>query len=262
MADLAHAVHGPRDGPVVVLLHGFPFDRAMWRFQLGALTGNGYRVVLPDLPGAGQTDVDAAATVDSMADDVERLLVRLKIGKATVVGFSMGGYVALAFAVRHASKLAGLVLIDTRSGADTAEAKAKRDATITDVQAHGVRGLATGMLPKQLTETTRTQQRLLVDEVRAMMLRQPKAGVAAALGALRDRPDRTDALLGITAPSLVLVGEHDPITPPSDAQAMASALPKSTHKVIPGAAHLTPMEQPRLVTEALLDWLESHAPPA
>jgi 3-oxoadipate enol-lactonase len=260
MVDLAHAVHGPKDGPVVVLLHGFPLDRRMWRFQIGALTGNGYRLILPDLVGHGQTDPVEITAVDTMADDVAALLERLHIPKAIVAGFSMGGYVALALAERHPQRLAGLILLDTRAGADSAEAKAKRNTTLQEVEERGTRVVAAAMAPKMFTEATRTRQRLLAEEVRDMMLKQSKLGVMAAIAALRDRPDRTPALRQIQVPTLILVGDHDAVTPPSEAQAMAAAVPGAKLVTIPGAAHLAPMEQPEAVTTALLDWLDVVAP--
>jgi pimeloyl-ACP methyl ester carboxylesterase len=265
VADLSYAVHGPRDGPALLLIHGFPFDRAMWRFQVAPLTAAGYRVVVAELPGFGRSEVVGSQeapleSVDAMAAQLLHLLDRLRIAKAVPVGFSMGGYVALAVAAKAKERLSGLVLIDTKAEADSAEAKAKRDEAIAGVQAHGTRSLAMAMMEKQLTEATRTSERLLAEEVRAMMLRQPKATVAAALKAMRDRPDRRDLLPSLDCPVLVLVGEHDKVTPLDSAKTMLGASRKGELKVIEGAAHLTPMERPDEVNEALLDWLRRAVP--
>ena len=92
-----------------------------------------------------------------------------------------------------------------------------------------------------------------------MMLKQPKAGVLGALAAMRDRPDRRDALKGIQVPVLVLVGEKDTVTPPAAAQVIAD-LSRGELKTIPGAAHLSPMERPDDVNDALLEWLKANAP--
>lgn len=265
MADLSYAVHGPRDGPAVLLIHGFPFDRAMWRFQIPALTSAGYRVVVPDLPGFGHSEDPgrkevALASVEAIAAELVRLLDRLRIAKCVVSGFSMGGYVALAVAAQVPTRLSGLVLIDTRAEADSTEGKAKRDATIAQVQKEGPRGLAMSLLAGQLTEATRKDERLLVEEVRTMMLRQPKASYVAALTAMRDRPDRHALLLTLSCPALVLVGDQDKVTPVESAKAMASALKDAELHVIAGAAHLSPMEQPDQVNEHLVAWLVKHLP--
>ncbi|HJQ93936.1 MAG TPA: alpha/beta hydrolase [Candidatus Thermoplasmatota archaeon] len=267
MADQSYAVHGPRDGPALLLIHGFPFDRAMWRFQVAPLTAAGYRVVVAELPGFGRTEevgspVKPLESVDAMAADLLRLLDRLRIAKAVPVGFSMGGYVALALAAQAKDRLAGLVLVDTRAEADSEEARKKRDATIADVQEHGTRSLAMAMIAGQLTEATRSTERLLTEEVRAMMLRQPKAAVAAGLKAMRDRPDRRDLLPSLACPVLILVGDQDKVTPLDSAKTMLGASRKGELKVIEGAAHLSPMERPDDVNEALLDWLRRHVPVA
>lgn len=265
MPGLSHAVHGPRDGPAVLLVHGFPFDRAMWRFQVGPLTSAGYRVVVADLPGFGRMEEVAAPvapldSVDAMAAELWRLLDRLRIAKAAVVGFSMGGYVALAMAAQEPSRLLGLALLDTRAEADSEAGRAKRDEAIAQVLAQGTRPLAAAMMANQLTEATRASERLLAEEVRAMMLRQPKATVAAALKALRDRPDRRDLLPTLDAPVLVVVGDQDKVTPLDSAKTMLGAARRGELKVVEGAAHLSPMERPDEVNEALLGWLRSHVP--
>lgn len=259
MADLAHAVHGPRDGPALLLVHGFPFDHAMWRFQLAPLTAAGYRVVVPDLPGFGRSE-GSMGPMDDVARGLLRLLDRLHVQRVLPVGFSMGGYVTLALAAQAPERLLGLALVDTRAEPDPPEGKAKRDATIADVQAHGTRGLAMAMLAAQLTEATRKGERLLAEEVRAMMLRQPKAAVAAALAAMRDRPDRRELLPSLPCPVLAVVGEQDTVIPPAAAKAMAEAAKDGEAVVVPGAAHLSPMERPDEVNEALLDWLRRKVP--
>lgn len=257
MADLAHQVYGPREGPAVLLVHGFPFDRRMWRFQANALASAGLRVIAPDLAGFGQSDGASHTTMDAHARDLVALLDRLRVPKATVCGFSMGGYVALAFAAAAPDRLEGLVLIDTRAGADTPEGKAKREAVMADVQAHGTRGLVAKQIETQLTEATRKAQRLLVEEVRDLMLRQPKASVLAALQAMRDRPDRLALLRQLKVPALVVVGAEDKVTPPEAAKEMAGALLNAEMQVIEGAAHLTPMERPHEVNQAIIDWFAS-----
>jgi pimeloyl-ACP methyl ester carboxylesterase len=221
VAELAHSVHGPRDGPAVLLVHGFPFDGRMWRFQIGPLTAAGYRVVVPDLAGFGRSEGSSFATMEEAALDLLALLDRLHVEHAVAVGFSMGGYVALALAGLAPRRLSGLALVDTRAEADSPEAKAKRDQTVAQVQANGPRTLAMAMLANQLSEATRRDRRLLAEEVRGMMLRQPKAAVVAALQAMRDRPDRRDLLRGLQVPCLVVVGEKDPVTPPAAAHVMA-----------------------------------------
>ena len=116
-------------GQPVLLLHGFPFDRTLWREQVETLKDS-YRVVTPDLRGLGETEAtDEPATMEEMARDVAALLDELKITRAVVGGLSMGGYVALAFYRLFPRRVRALVLADTRAQADTEDAKRTREET-------------------------------------------------------------------------------------------------------------------------------------
>src|SRR5258706_3195117 len=125
---LAHSDDGR--GSPVVLLHAFPLDGRMWDAQKEALAGN-HRVVVPDFAGFGRSrDREPRASLDEHADDVAELLSGLGIERATVLGLSMGGYIALAFARRHPGRLLGLGLADTRAAPDSPEGRAARDQNI------------------------------------------------------------------------------------------------------------------------------------
>src|SRR4029077_2661268 len=125
-------------GLPVVLLHAFPFDRSMWKPQLGPLSADGFRLLVPDLPEFGDTTPGTEVfTIEGGADVIAEFLEAINVEKAVVVGLSMGGYVAMAFARRHPGMLAGLILADTKAAPDDAEAKAKRDQLIADVKGTG-----------------------------------------------------------------------------------------------------------------------------
>ena len=116
-------------GSPVVFLHGFPFDRSMWREQAEALSAT-CRVVAPDLRGHGETTVvNDPATMEEMAEDVAALLNGLGMERAVVCGLSMGGYVALAFFRKYSERVRALILADTRPQADTDEGRRAREET-------------------------------------------------------------------------------------------------------------------------------------
>lgn len=229
-------------GTPVVLLHAFPLDRTMWRGQLDALS-DAARVLTLDLPGFGES-APAAFTVDSAADVVADFLTALGIEKAVVGGLSMGGYVALAFARRHANRLLGLILADTRAEPDDATGKANRAKTISLAEEKGAVGVADMMIPKVLSEQTRTTKPDVAELVRSIAARQSTGAVVAALAALRDRPDAVPGLAAVTVPALVLVGEYDAVTPPLASAALAGGLPHAELTHIPGAGHLSNLENP------------------
>jgi pimeloyl-ACP methyl ester carboxylesterase len=241
-------------GPALVLLHAFPFDSSMWEPQLAALAGAA-RVIAPDLPGFGASPA-APFTIEGVADLVAEFLGALSIPKATVCGLSMGGYVALALARKHADKLAGLILADTRAGADDAAAKVNRDKAIATVTEKGTAALFEGMAPKVLSEHTHATKPEVVTKAKDIAAKQPAAGVAAALAALRDRPDANAGLASIAVPTLVIVGEYDTVTPPLYAAHLAGQIRGSTLVHIPGAGHLSNIENAGAFNEAVKSFLK------
>ena len=248
-------------GEPLVLLHGFPHDRTLWSQQRIALASRA-RCITPDLAGFGESALHEHVTIDAYADDVMRLLDHLGVERAIIGGLSMGGYVALACWRRHAARVSGLILSDTKSTGDTDEAKRKRDEMIALVERDGVQALAAAQITGMVGKRTRESNPALVDLVRTMMERQPADAVIAALRALRDRPDATPDLTTITVPTLILVGDEDVITPPTDARAMFAALPSAAEAqldIIAGAGHASCVERPAAVTHAIADFLAARA---
>jgi 3-oxoadipate enol-lactonase len=241
-------------GPAVVMLHGFPFNRSMWRGQTEALRAT-RRVVAPDLRGHGGTTVAETATMEEMADDVAALFDKLNIERATVAGLSMGGYVALAFFRKYARRVGALVLADTRAVADTEEAKRTREETARRALAEGMEQIADAMLPKLLSKETRERRPEVVERVRAMMLATRPVGAAAALRGMALRRDQTGLLPEIKVPTLVVVGSEDMITPPSDAEAMCAKMEGSRLARIEGAGHVSNLERPEEFNRALVEFL-------
>jgi len=240
-------------GPALVLLHAFPFDHTMWEPQLAALAGVA-RVIAPDLPGFGESTA-APFAIEGVADLVAEFLGALNVPKATVCGLSMGGYVALALARTHADKLAGLILADTRAGVDDSAAKANRDKAIATVTEKGTAALFEGMAPKVLSEHTHASKPEVVARAKAIVAKQPAASVAAALAALRDRPDANAGLKDIAVPTLVIVGEYDIVTPPLYAAHLAGQIRGSALVHIPGAGHLSNIENAEAFNDAIKSFL-------
>ncbi len=250
-------------GMPVVFLHGFPLDRTMWSHQRTSLAPRA-RCIVPDLRGFGESEAAAPYSIDQYADDVVALLDTLEIESAIICGLSMGGYIALALWRRHPSRVRGLVLCDTRATADTAEGRAGRDAAIELALAEGASAIADKQVTGLLGKATRSRQPELADEVRAVMARQPVAGIVGALGALRDRPDSQETLRSITVPTLVLVGADDVVTPPAESRAMLDAIPERVGAqldIIADAGHLSCVERPAAVTHALADFLAAVGAP-
>jgi 3-oxoadipate enol-lactonase len=243
--------------PPLVLLHGFPFDRSIWARQSGGLA-DGFRVIAPDLRGFGDSAPrPGPTTMDAYAQDVAGLLDHLGVRGAVVGGVSMGGYVALAFLRLFPNRVRALVLVDTRAGADSADAKKARDDTIALVRASGVAALAERMLPKLLTPRTLAGDAPLVERLRTMMASQSVEAVVGALTAMRDRPDSTATLATIAVPTLVVCGADDALIPTTESKAMAAAIPGARLASISNVGHLPNYERPKAFNDAVSAFLKS-----
>lgn len=255
--DLAYRISGPATGLPVLLLHGFPLDLRMWDMQAKALAAMGHRVITPDLRGHGASPrPDVPATMARHAADVRRLADSLALDRFALVGFSLGGYVALEAMRMYPDRIMALGLVDTRAEPDSDEARKGRYATAEDVKQGGMVPLAERMLPKLLTEQTLKQRPELTERVRTMMQEAPPVGMIMGLLGMAERPDARPGLAQIDVPTSVVVGARDALTPPSAAQAMTNAIAQARLHIIADAGHLTPMEAPDAVTNALLGLLE------
>ena len=242
-------------GAALVLLHGFPFDRSMWRGQAEALGGE-FRVVAPDLRGLGETPPgDGRVTIEGMADDVAALLDELGLERVALGGLSMGGYVAFEFFRKFPERVRALVLADTRPQADDDEGRRAREESALRALNEGMSPIVDSMLPKLLSNGTREGRADLAEGVREMMLATSPEGAAAALRAMAARRDQTELLPSIKVPTLIIVGGEDSITPPTDAEAMRAKIEGSRLVVVGGAGHLSNVERPEEFNRALGDFL-------
>lgn len=245
-------------GPPVLFVHGFPLDHEMWSEQCKFLAPH-YRVLAADLRCVGGSpDATGTVTMEQMADDMAGLLDALGVHEPIVYcGLSMGGYVAWQFWRKYGSRLRALVLCDTRSQADTPEAAASRQKMIDHLLRAGTTYLAEAMLPRLFAKETFERRPEVVAVVRQKILTCRPESVAAAIRGLKVRPDVTDQLGSIRVPTLVIVGEHDQLSPPAEMQALAAAIPGARCVVVPDAGHMTPLENPAVVNAELEQFLSS-----
>ena len=239
----------------LVLLHAFPLNARMWEPQL-TLAVHGWRVIMPHLRGFdGGTSDPPASTVDDYAGDVIDLLDALHVKNAVIGGLSMGGYVAFSILRRAPRYVRGLILADTRSQADTPEGAAGRTRMLQLLAEKGPSAVVDEMIPKLLGASTRTSRPELGDRVRALGLSNPPEAIAGAIRALMTRPDSSPLLSTIRCPTLIVVGEEDTLTPPALSEEMHRATAGSELVVVPGAGHLSSLEQPDAFNSALAAFL-------
>jgi pimeloyl-ACP methyl ester carboxylesterase len=259
-------------GPAVMLLHGFPLDRSMWREQIDFLSAHGFRAVAPDLRGLGESVAQTSVcetspvnhrlksvpltTMDEMARDGAALLDDLRIDSAVICGLSMGAYVAFEFAHLFPSRVLALVLAGARAqGPDDAE-KRSREEKAQQVLVEGMSGLAGGIVPQMLAAKTLVEKPGVVERVRRMIAGTNAAGAAAAQRGMAARRDYSPDLARINAPTLIIAGSDDAVRKPDDAEFIHHRIRNSRREIIDNAGHLMNMEQPKVFNRALLNFLE------
>jgi 3-oxoadipate enol-lactonase len=244
----------PASSNVVVLVHAFPVGMRMWET---VTIPAGWRAVAPALPGFDDVDLPPASSsnIDDYARYVLALLDHLRIERPVIGGVSMGGYTTFALWRLDRLRWRGVVLADTRAGADSDQARAGREKMLETLGTGGRRAVAAEMVPKLLGKTSRSKRPEVVEDATRLIDRQTNEGLAAAVVRLRDRPDSTQLLGEIDVPALVVVGEEDEVTPVSESELMGARLADSRLVRIPEAGHLSCMENPVAFSTALASFL-------
>lgn len=239
-------------GDAVVFLHAFPFQAAMWDYQLEAFEGT-HRCIAIDLPGFGQSASPAApnrTTMQAWSDLVVGVLDQLGIEKATFVGASMGGYLTMALLRHHRDRVRDVVFAGTRARSDDPQVAQKR----TEQQEQLRSGTEVAALAKSVVEGLLSSGSMarpeLVDYVYALTEAATPEGWIAALEAMKSRPDNMLVLRQAGVRALVVVGELDRITPIAEAMSVRS-LVKGELVVVPGVGHLPNIEDPLAFNDAL-----------
>ena len=250
--------HGHHDDDVpMVFIHGFPYSKEMWDDQVSELTEE-FDVITYDLRGHGESEAtDGTYSMDLLADDLKGLLDALGINKVVVGGFSMGGYVALAFYRKYPTYVQKLLLLDTRHQADSEAAAQGREQLAQTVLKDGQAALADALPGRMLTAATVASQPAVVAKAKGMILKASRQGIAGSARGMATRQDQTDLLAKITVPTLVLVGSEDAVTPPADSEIMASTIPNAKLVQLGGAAHLSNMEKPHEFSDAIHDFMHN-----
>jgi pimeloyl-ACP methyl ester carboxylesterase len=243
-------------GLPVVFLHAFPLNRTMWEPQIGALVAE-CRCIPIDFRGLGDSSNAPPYSMDRYADDVAGVLDTLQIEQAVVIGLSMGGYAAFAFWRRHAKRVRGLVLADTRAGADTADGLARRRQMVEVARTQGSTGVANLQIAGLMGKTSREKRPDIYDAIHRMMAQAPVEGVIGALEALMARPDSTATLATIDVPTLIVVGDEDVLTPPKESRSMHEAIAGSRLEVLARAGHLSNVERPAAFNTVVSEFLAS-----
>jgi len=245
-------------GEALVLIHGHPFNRSMWRPQTERFAQNGWRVVAPDLRGYGASPAAAGCTtLDVFALDIAGLLDRLGIDRFVLGGLSMGGQIVMEFYRLFPHRIRGLLLADTSPVGETDEGRRRRYETADRLLGEGMGPYADEVLPGMIAPYNVDARPEVARQVLAMMRGTSPAGAAAALRGRAERRDYTEMLASVTVPTLVVVGRDDEFTPVAEAEQTAGRIPNAQLVIIDGAGHLPNLERPDEFNDALAEFLAS-----
>jgi pimeloyl-ACP methyl ester carboxylesterase len=244
------------DGSPLILLHPFPANHEFWLPVAEALSTR-YRVILPEMRGHGDSGVgDGPATMEKHAADLARVMDDAEIGRAPLIGVSIGGYALFEFWRRSRERVAALGLCNTKAPADSAEARAGRLQAADDVIERGTEPFFQNMIPRLLGKSTREARPDLVEGALRMMRKMSPEDVAQVQRGMAARPDSVDTLKTINVPTLLVTGDEDVLTGVNEAELMRQHVSGSQLRVIPKAGHYSPWEQPEEVGKVLRQFLE------
>ncbi len=243
---------GCRKGPPTVFLHAFPLDSRMWVPLADELRRRGIPSYGLDYPGFGSTPSWPLVepSIEAIGDAAVEAVRRLGVTSAHWIGCSMGGYVALAIAERHPGAVAGLGLVDTRSGADDDNRRRARYANAEETERLDRLRDPRGWVDPLVGIQGKPRDGIM-DAVAAMVASADPSAVAWAQRAMAARPDRTSVLRSLDRPAVVVWGERDTVSGLDEAEAMAKALGVQVAR-IPRVGHLSPVEAPATVADALI----------
>ena len=254
-AEIVYRAFG--DGPPVVLLHPFPVNHEFW-LPVSETLITRYRVILPDLRGHGDSEIgEGPATMEKHSFDVARVMDDADIGRAPLIGVSIGGYLLFEFWRRFRGRVAALGLFNTKAQADAPEARAARLQAANNVLERGTEPFLESMIPKVLARSTCETRPDLVDGALRMMRKMSPEDIAQVQRGMAGRPDSVETLKTINVPVLLVTGDEDTLTGANQAEVMRQHIPGSQMRVIPKAGHYSAWEQPEQAARILRQFLDN-----
>jgi pimeloyl-ACP methyl ester carboxylesterase len=246
------------EGETVVLLHGFAEDGSIWDGIATALRKE-YKLIIPDLPGSGRSSGSMEnVSMESLADDVNRILVKENIESCFMIGHSMGGYITMAFAEKYAAKLKGLGLFHSTAFADSDEKKAARNKNIEFIKKHGSAKFLEQATPNLFSEYTKKEHPEYVDNLIDKYSNFSAISLVTYTEAMRDRPDRSETLKTFTQPVLLIIGEYDTAIPIEQSLKLCKIADFAYIYIGARSGHMGMLEEPEYCLKAIRDFLSGN----
>ncbi len=256
--QLYYSEYGNSDRLPIIFIHGFPFCSEMWKPQVNAMSSF-YYCITYDVRGLGKSDVgDGQYTIDFFVDDLFALMDYLKIQKAILCGLSMGGYIAQRAIQRNPERVTGLILCNTKSEADTNQAKINRSNAIKLIKTEGIPAFAENFLKQIFSDFTYAHNPQAVELIRQIIYNTSPLGMCGVQLALACRIDTSDLLSTLQIPVLLIAGQYDSFAPPVVMEEMSKKISNSEYHILPHSAHMSNLEDTELFNKILLDFLGKH----
>lgn len=254
-AQLHVVDHG--QGPPLLLIHGFPLNQSMWKFQILEFAKT-HRVLCPDLAGFGLSQCsEPRVNLQSHADDLADLLDGLNVQeRVNFCGLSMGGYIGWEFWKKYPEKISRIIACNTRAANDTPEVARGRKIAAKSIFKTGTQTLAQQMAPRLLYHNPQLGSNTIQTTVEKMIESTSPDSIAAGQLAMSNRPDATSWLPMIDCPTLFIGGQYDEITTTQEMSSNAALIGNARFVEIEKAGHLTPLEQPRAFNHQVLNFLD------
>ena len=257
--ELSVFLEGDKKSKSVLFIHGFPYDHTMWKEQIDELSKN-YFCVSYDIRGLGESPAgNGQFTMESFVDDLEAIITELNLSKPVICGLSMGGYISLRALEKMQDKFSAAILCDTRSEADNSEGKLKRAAGIKRINNEGLAPFAKDFIMNCFGDDFKNNKKNQLEKIIEKSSEFDPIGVKGCLLAMISRTDTTPVLSKITISTLIICGEQDALTPPAVMKEMFYKIPNADFNEIKNAGHMTPIENPGIVTNSIKKFLTKIA---
>jgi pimeloyl-ACP methyl ester carboxylesterase len=242
-------------GKPVILLHGFGEDGSIWDKQTNDLS-NYYKVIVPDLPGSGQSGLITDMSIEGMAEVIHEIIHAEEITACPVIGHSMGGYITLALAEKYYNHVSAFGLFHSTAFADSEEKKESRRKAIGFIQEHGAAAFLKTSIPNLFSAKSKDEQPCLIDELLTHAHNFLPAALVSYYSAMINRPDRTTVLKNTNAPVLFVAGPYDNAVPMADMLQQCHLPEKAYIHILQNSGHMGMLEEAELSTKILLEFLQ------
>jgi pimeloyl-ACP methyl ester carboxylesterase len=229
-------------GKPVMLVHGFGETGDVWKNQVAFLKDN-FKLIVPDLPGSGQSEMIDDMTMEGMAEMLKQILDKEKITGVSMIGHSMGGYITLAFAKKYSQYVTTFGLFHSTAYADNEEKKAMRKKGIEFIKQHGAFEFLKSATPNLFSPVSKEKNPGLIDEFICSLSNFSAPALVSYYEAMMNRPDTTDLLKTTTLPVLFVLGEYDNAIPMQDGLKLSHLPEKSYIHILHQSGHMGMLEE-------------------